>query len=236
MDSAGPLSSEDRAALAAWADDGDGPDGFAERVVVAFLAERDGRDHDEPSRAANARGEHHAAEPRTTLGGTRVLRVVGLVAAVAAAAAVMLMVRVLPRASEGDELAEARAGDCGGVEPSLGEHACGLAEAQAQPELGHDEPSVAGQRAPELAVLGAHAGAVLANHCMPCHDSTDPDAKLGALEVFDLDQSHWWITMSDAQLRDARTRVQENEAATQHERRHVTAFVEAELRRRAHSG
>jgi hypothetical protein len=208
MDSPGALSSEDRAALAAWADEGDIPDGFADRVVVAFLAEQ--ADDEDP---AVEREPAVTVEPRAAVGGGRLLRMVGLVAAVAAAAAVMLMVRVLPRASE--------------VE---------VVSARAPAPTDRPEETRTGLQEPDAAVLGAQAATVLAQHCTPCHDSTDPDANPNALQVFDLEQPQWWLTMSDAQLEDVRTRAQELGAATDDERARVKAFVQAQLQQPAHAG
>jgi hypothetical protein len=232
------LSSENRAALAAWADDGDGPDGFADRVVVAFLAQREADVDDALDEADEADDEVIAAEPRAAVGDGRVLRMVGLVAAVAAAAAVMLMVRVLPGAPEGVEVADAGRFQHAGVgdEPP-DRRDCEHAEAGAGPSLA--ELPAQGQPSPpqpDLAILGAQAATVLAQHCSPCHDSTDPEANPNALQIFDLEQPQWWLTMSDAQLEDARTRVQELEAATDDERGRVKAFVEVQLRQRAHAG
>jgi hypothetical protein len=217
MDSPGALSSDDRAALAAWADEGDLPEGFADRVVVAFLAEAAG-----DVNRADAYEAVVPIEPRATVGGGKLLRLVGFVAAIAAAAAVMLMVRVLPRASEVEVVSA---------------HACEHAGAKAAPTP-TDPPIAAGPslRAPELAVLGAQAATVLAQHCSPCHDSTDPDANPSALQVFDLEQPQWWLTMSDAQLEQARTRVQELGAASDDERARVKAFVQAQLQQPAHAG
>jgi hypothetical protein len=217
----GALSSDERAALAAWADEGDAPDGFADRVVAAYLAEQ----AEQEDEFAERRASRARTEPRTTIGGGRARRAVGWIAALSAAAIVMLMVRVLPRASEVEGLDP---GTCNHAEADPGAPAIARAEGQSAPQSGPSEP--------DHAVLGAQAAQALAHHCTPCHDSTDPDAKVGALQVFDLDQSYWWPTMSDAQLEDARGRVQELEAATDDERRHVDAFVDAERRRRAQAG
>lgn len=233
MDSPGALSREQRATLAAWADEGDIPPGFADRVVVAFLAERVDLDEDEAV----------SPEPRAKVGEARLVRVVGIITAMAAAAAVMLMVRVLPRASE-VEVAAARtcehvgAGRERGLEPSRSEpSAASACETGAEPLPPEPRAEArAGRPEPNLAVLGAQAATVLAQHCSPCHDSTDFEANPNALQVFDLEQPQWWLTMSDAQLEEARTRVQQLGAATEDERRRVAAFVEVQLRQRAHAG
>lgn len=204
MDDPSALRSDERAALAAWADEGDLSDGFGDRVVATFLAERLGQ------------AEEEAPEARARAREGGVVRVIGLVAAIAAAAAVMLMVMVLPRASAGVEVADARGWDQGIDELGL---------VVVSEETRALEPS-----------RGARAAAVLAQHCAPCHDSSDPEGKPQALDVFDLEQPQWWITMSDAQLEEARLRVQELGAATEEERGRVAGFVETELARRAHAG
>ena len=138
----------------------------------------------------------------------------------------MLMVRVLPRASE--------------VEHESAVHACDAAmahEREPRDEPGRRQPSATPRPAStEPTVLGARAVEVLAHHCSPCHDSTDPEAKAGALGVFDVEQRYWWSTMSDAQLEDASMRVSELEGSTDDERERVGAFVQAELQRRARAG
>jgi hypothetical protein len=224
------LSDDERAALAAWADEGDVPDGFAERVAAAWLAERLGEAPDDEQADED---EAVTAGPRAATRGGRGVRVVGLVATLAAAAAVMCMVRLPPRASEvegavaAEPVEDAEAGACDRAAPGAGPV---RAEAPAA------VPAEVEPAEPDLAVLGAGAGAVLAQHCMPCHDSTDPAAKPDALQVFDLEQPQWWLTMSDAQLVEARTRVQELAAATDDERWRLAAFVEDQLHRRAHAG
>jgi hypothetical protein len=244
-DALGALSTDERAALAAWADEGDEPDGFADRVVAAMLAERigdggEGLDVDESEGDAS---QAAAAEPRVAAGDGRVVRVIGLIAAFAAAAAVMLMVRVLPGAPEVEVVA-----DAGGemraapVRPAAQaerlptcDHADGGAEVpRAEPPVAETFPAPSPETV--IAVLGAEAGLVLAEHCMPCHDSTDPEANPGALQVYDLEQPQWWLTMSDAQLEEARTRVQQLEAASDDERRRVSAFVEARRQQLARAG
>lgn len=202
----GALTPEQLAALHAWADAGDVPDDFADRVVARLRCQRD----DPPS--THARGQEAAAVASRTGAEARVVRRVGVVAALAAAAAVMLMVRVLPRASEVADDPAARP-----ASPS--ERALAMAS----------EPS-------ESQRLGAAAADVLAEHCRPCHDSTDPEAKPEALAVFDVTEPRWWAVMSDAQLEDASMRVQQLGAATDDERRTMDAFVRARLERPAHAG
>lgn len=215
----GACNDEERAALTAWADEGDVPDGFAERVVVAFMAERMGAGEVDEGAGVGA-DEAAAVRARAGTGEGRVVRLVGLCAAIAAAAAVMLMVRVLPRGAD-EEVAEtaAAAGVGSSVEPSADATAGGAPAERV-----------------DATALGADAAAVLAAHCSPCHDAEDPEAKPAALKVFDIRQPQWWITMSDAQLEETRTRVQELGAASEDDRRTVTAFVEARQRATAHAG
>lgn len=230
----GALSNHERAMLAAWADDGDVPDGFEDRVVAAMLAERLGE-------LGDGEGDEAAvARPRAAASEGRVVRLVGWAAAIAAAAAVMLMVRVLPRASEVEQVAEAGSASEPDGPSSPGEPlAPGEPSRGFEPPRGIEPPLVETSSAspePVLAVLGAAAGTVLAQHCSPCHDSTDPEAKPAALDVFDLEQPQWWLTMSDARLEEARTRVQELGAASDDERRTMDAFVEARLHRMSRAG
>ena len=241
-DALGVSSSDERAALAAWADEGDVPDGFADRVVAAYLAERFGEhaealegDEGEDEGEAN---DANAAEPRAAASEDGLVRVVGLVAAFAAAAAVMLMVRVLPRASEVERVAEGPSAVL--VEPSLPN------EPIASPSCeGGDRiiapPGVAPPVDEEVSdtvvdVLGFDAGLVLAEHCAPCHDSTAPDSTIEALLVFDLEHPQWWLPLSDAQLVNVRTRIQELEHTSNDQRRRVSAFVDARRRQLARSG
>lgn len=239
----GTLSSRERSMLAAWADDGDVPDDFADRVVAAVLAERlgDGDGAEDGAEAAVARTRAAASEGK-------VVRLVGWVAAIAAAAAVMLMVRVLPRASEvgvaearrpdGAEIGAAPVQSPAPVEP-MDDPTCEPVDGAARlPRIDSPPVETPSAKLPEqaFAVLGADATLVLAQHCSPCHDSLDSEANPGALDVFDLEEPQWWLTMSDAQLEEARTRVQELGDASDDERRTLDAFVEARLRRPSHAG
>ncbi|MCX4245380.1 hypothetical protein OEB96_32440 [Paraliomyxa miuraensis] len=213
------MNDDERAALAAWADDDDPSDAFTEKVLCAWFAEQAGSTEEGVVEEPALTSEPRAAASRR--------RAVGWVGALATAAVVMLMVRVLPRASE--------------VERETAGHACAPAMAQERgpaDERGRHEPMTPGavSAEPESTVLGAQAGQVLAHHCNPCHDSTLPDAKTGALEVFDLDKPYWWSTMSDAQLEDASLRVRELAGSTDDERERVGTFVQAELQRRARAG
>lgn len=224
----GTLSSRERSMLAAWADDGDVPDDFADRVVAAYLAEAD----EDP--------EATVARPRPAASDGKLVRLVGWAAAIAAAAAVMLMVRVLPRASEVEQVADghhetavARA-PVPGQPPLEAEH---QGDATCDHEDGASEPpSVGSSPEPVLEVLGREAGIVLAEHCSPCHDSTAPDASLEALLVYDLEQPQWWLTLSDVQLEDVRMRIQGLGAASDDQRRQVNAFIEARQQQVARAG
>lgn len=219
----GALSSDERAALAAWADEADPSDGFTDKVLSAWIAER-ATEESRPPDDLDDRAEPAAAEqPRRSASAARTRRVVAWAATLAAAAAVMLMVRVLPRAS--------------GAEHAGGPTCNHDGDAHGPPSIARLDPAAAPEAGePEHLALGSNAATVLARHCSPCHDSGDPDAKAGALDVFDVEQSYWWSTMSDAQLEDARDRIRAHEAATDDERRHMNAFVDAELRRRARAG
>lgn len=236
----GPLTHGERAALAAWAEQ-DALTGFADSVVAAWAM----------SQATEAKLEVEAfdgatpfAEPLTepmteqgadaSVAGIRRLGhrpsgiggVVGLVAAFAAAAAVMLMVRVLPR--DVGSLAVAR--DCArSAAPRALESESGLAAMERGD--GSNSDSVG---AP-YSVLEADAMAVLTAHCSPCHDGAAEGAQSGALDVFDVRQPKW-RTMSGEQLRQTNLRFGELGTVTDDERRRMTTFVEAELSRRAHAG
>jgi hypothetical protein len=153
-----------------------------------------------------------------------------------AAAGVMLLVRVRPHASEGAvAVLTSPPAQAEPLDDPTCDHADGSVEAPlAEPPVAETFPAPLPETM--LAVLGAEAGLVLAEHCMPCHDSTDPGANPGALQVYDLDQPQWWLTMSDAQLEEARTRVQQLETASDDERRRMSAFVEARRQQLARAG
>jgi hypothetical protein len=236
-DHLGALNDDERAALAAWADDGDVSDGFEDRVVAAYLSATlsagssslaegssslaEGSSSED--RALRFEGEALATGPRATVREGRVVRLVGFCAAIAAAAAVMLMVRVLPRAEGELEVAEAR-----GLSP---------AELVAS-EPANERPSESEVDAaePDVDALGTEAGLVLAQHCVPCHSSTDREANAGALRIFDVEQPQWWVLMSDAQLDGARQRLEYLDAASEDDRRKLAAFLEARRRAPTHSG
>lgn len=232
-DHLGALTDDERAALAAWADDGDVPDGFEDRVVAAFAStwgagasttgpgERAGSPDPlggmgrlDPGRLLE--GDALATGPRAAVREGRVLRLVGLCAAVAAAAAVMLMVRVLPRASE--------------VEPAREVASVERAE-PAEPIVRIEPPAAVPAPAGECDtdVLAAEATLVAAQHCSPCHDSAARDAVPGAVDVFDIQQQEWWSLMSETQIEGARRRARVIEDATEEDRAKLDAFLARRL-------
>lgn len=235
----GALSPRERTLLAAWADDGDVPDELEDRVVVALLAERLGEgdgdregDRDEGGAAAEV------ARSRAATSEGRVVRLVGWAAAIAAAAAVLLMVRVLPRASEVEPVREVAAAERAvPAEPPV------AVRAEAEPERETPE-RVTPELEPETAcetfdALAAEATLVAARYCSPCHDSADRDAHPGALGVFDVQEQEWWSLMSDAQLEGSRRRAQmlvEDSGATEDEQRKLDAFLARRLELEPHAG
>lgn len=84
--------------------------------------------------------------------------------------------------------------------------------------------------------LRAHARAVLAAHCTPCHDATARDADPKALRVFDLSVDDWWSMPTADALPAMNERMSGREGATDADRARVAAFVDDELRRRAGAG
>ena len=232
----GALSPRERTLLAAWADDGDVPDALEDRVVVALLAERLG------DREGDAGGvEAEVARSRAATREGRVVRLVGWAAAIAAAAAVLLMVRVLPRASEVEQAREVAAAERAvPAEPP--------AALRAEAELETPELETPGLETPELEpetacetfdALAAEATLVAARYCSPCHDSADRDAHPGALGVFDVQEQEWWSLMSDAQLEGSRRRAQmlvEDSGATEDEQRKLAAFLARRLELEPHAG
>lgn len=218
----GALSPRERTMLAAWADDGDVPDGLEDRIVAAVLAEPpDEGEGDEVAAAAEvARSRAAASEGKG-------VRLVGWAAAIAAAAAVMLMVRVLPRASEGEHAREVAAAE----RAAASEPAAALGaelEAEAEPDSDVLAPETACET---FDALAAEATLVATRYCSPCHDSADRDAHPGAVGVFDVQQQEWWSFMSDAQIEGARRRTQQLEHATQEERYKLDAFLAQPLER-----
>ncbi|MCA9653966.1 MAG: hypothetical protein H6712_03780 [Myxococcales bacterium] len=201
------MSERERRDLAAWAEH-DPPDGFADAVVAAWGLER-----------REAEAELEASPTRTTDPGRH--RTVGIVAGLAAAAAVLLLARAVPGETHtGSGAGEEQCDRGGSSSPSP---LAGLAD-------GPDEIATSSE------ALAADALAVLTHHCMPCHDGESRDAKAGALQVYDLRQARWWETMSDEQLREAQTRIEQLGAASDRQRHSMAAFVDAQLRQRAAAG
>ncbi len=210
----GALTSEERAALAAWAEH-DASDGFADAVLQAWSVEQSDDDQ------APLEPEEQAG--RRTSGRMSMRSVIGLGAAVAAAAAVMLMVRVAP---PGTGQAVAGTPGCEHAESSL----------RSSDLLPSPTPSESASLEERGSALGDDAVAVLARHCSPCHDGEDVDARARALDVFDVQQRSWWPGMSSAQLTETRQRIERLGSAREDERRSVAAFVDAQLSLRAHAG
>jgi mono/diheme cytochrome c family protein len=90
----------------------------------------------------------------------------------------------------------------------------------AAPEV---EPPVA------LTQMRAEAHTLLAVHCSPCHDSTAFDAEGQALDVFDVQDSRWWLTMSDRQLRVVIDRMASRDGMSPDDIEGITSYIEAEL-------
>jgi hypothetical protein len=89
------------------------------------------------------------------------------------------------------------------------------------------EPPVA------LAGMRVEAHTLLAAHCAPCHDSIALDAESDALEVFDVQDSRWWLTMSDRQLRVIVDRMASRDGMSTDDIAGITNYVAAELEFRA---
>jgi hypothetical protein len=56
---------------------------------------------------------------------------------------------------------------------------------------------------------GNQARLVLERHCGTCHREDSPEAKRGALAVFNLNRADWAAAMSEDRLRDARNRLRD---------------------------
>jgi mono/diheme cytochrome c family protein len=85
------------------------------------------------------------------------------------------------------------------------------------------EPPVA------LTQMRAEAHTLLAVHCSPCHDSTAFDAEGEALDVFDVQDSRWWLTMSDRQLRVVIDRMASRDGMSPDDIEGIASYIEAEL-------
>jgi mono/diheme cytochrome c family protein len=81
----------------------------------------------------------------------------------------------------------------------------------------------------QLIRMRTDAHALLAAHCAPCHDSmaTAPDAE--ALGVFDVQDSRWWLAMSDRQLRIVIDRMAGSEGMSPADIAGIESYVQAEL-------
>jgi mono/diheme cytochrome c family protein len=82
---------------------------------------------------------------------------------------------------------------------------------------------------------------VLERHCGACHRSDLPTAQERALWFYDLLDLDWSVRMTEAQLEDARVRLEESRSSsageiTRAERETFAAFVRAERARRQAAG
>ncbi len=84
-----------------------------------------------------------------------------------------------------------------------------------------------------LARMRLDAHALLAAHCVPCHDSTASTADAAALDVFDVQDPSWWLAMSDRQLRIVVDRVSSSADMGADEIAGIERYVQAELDFRA---
>lgn len=203
MDEVDPLSDRDRELLSAWAEH-EPSEGFADAVLEAWQLEQAQSPRAETPPSAVARSR------RTW---------VGIAAGLLAASVVLLLARTLPSVARSAPL-ESELAQC--------DH-----EPEPSPLAGLLDDMLATAPAPEPNALADDALAVLARHCMPCHDGDREGAKAGALRVYDVREPGWWDTMSDEQLREAQTRIEQLGSASAAERRSMATFVGAELQRRA---
>lgn len=82
---------------------------------------------------------------------------------------------------------------------------------------------------PELATLRARTHALLAEHCVPCHDAQHPGADEDALAVFDTRHPRWWLTMSQRQFEVMMGRMASEDGLSTTELEGVQRYVDAEL-------
>ncbi len=77
---------------------------------------------------------------------------------------------------------------------------------------------------------------VLEKHCGLCHLEDSPQAKRGALAIFNLRRPDWYVSLSEEQLKSARTRLAEaptgGDPASPDEVARFDAFAASELARR----
>lgn len=97
--------------------------------------------------------------------------------------------------------------------------------------LGGAGISAQGAEAKAPQVSSEEARQVLRAHCGPCHHGDSPERKPKAMAVFDDLDTAWHVRLSDRQLRAAINRVQS--MGTPEELKWFTAFIDAELARRA---
>lgn len=87
----------------------------------------------------------------------------------------------------------------------------------------------------DLLALRTAALATLQEQCMPCHSRSSADAVPGALEVFDVEDPRWYLSMSERQLGVAVRRIDGTDVQTA-EREGFHAYVDAEIAHRRASG
>lgn len=216
----GVLNEREYAALAQWADAEPSAD-FVDDVMAAWiceLGERDERSQDPDDSQAIP-----LTDPETGRGRARPRRsrpkVIAVAVAVAASVAVLWLARARPATGSI-------------VVPKACDQ---LARGSSSSEI--PIPTVEPRAAAPADRLTADALAVLVHHCTPCHDGAERQrAEADALQVFDVSEPDFWAPMSDAQLRETETRVQQLGVATEPERRSMASFVDRQLRRRARSG
>lgn len=87
----------------------------------------------------------------------------------------------------------------------------------------------------ELSAMRSAALATLAEQCTPCHTRSSSDAVPGALEVFDVEDPRWHVSMSDRQLEVAVRRL-DGSSADAAERARFRTYVDAEISHRRATG
>ena len=78
--------------------------------------------------------------------------------------------------------------------------------------------------------LRSAALATISAQCTPCHSSTSGDAVPGALEVFDVEDPRWYLSMSERQLGVAMRRLDGSVGSDEADR--FRAYVDAEIAHR----
>jgi hypothetical protein len=198
------LDAHARAALLRWLEDHDtgAPSDFADRVLAR------GRESGPEGRGDEPLADHEpllppfVALPTATPRRQRsVRRWLAVGASVLAAAALVLLIGRTLRA---------------GVEADE------RAERVAAVELGASA---------DLLALRTAALATLQEQCTPCHSRSSAEAVPGALEVFDVDDPRWYLSMSERQLGVAMRRI-DGTAAETAEREGFHAYVDGEIAHR----